>query len=245
MLELITFWSLVLAGLTREEHRARYLRKTPGEWVLDLCGLAVQGALIPFLQMAFVVVGLQTFVPDVDGILKFSTAPWLVGFLLNFVVVDYFYYWNHRLLHLPRFWSVHRVHHSVTEMDVLGTSRNTLWSSFLIIYLWCNGALVFLLHEPAGFIAGAAVTASLDLWRHSSLGPTSGGRWEKWLGGWLVLPQDHAKHHGNGTTFGNYGANLCIWDKIHGTFLPRGEGGEQLGIPTRLSVTKQLLWPFS
>ena len=244
MLELLTFWMLVLIGLTRKAQRTGYLRKSSAAWVLDVSGLMVQGALIPFLQMALVVVVLKRTLPDAEGILAFSAAPWVMGFLLNFVAVDYLYYWNHRLFHHARWWPIHRVHHSVTEMDVLGTSRNTLWSSFLIVYLWLNGLMVFLLREPAGYLAGAAITASLDLWRHSNLGPRSGGIWERWLGGLLVLPQDHAAHHADTEYFGNYGANLCVWDKMHGTFLRRGKATRRLGIPTRLSVAKQLLWPF-
>lgn len=244
MLELLTFWILVLAGLTRKTQRDGYLHKTRAAWILDISGLIVQGALIPVLQMGIVVAGLRTYAPEFAGILKLSGAPWLLGFLLNFIVVDYLYYWNHRLFHHPWGWSLHRVHHSVTEMDVMGTSRNTLWTSFLIVYLWCNGLLVFLLDAPGGYIAGAATTASLDLWRHSTLGPVPGGRWEKCLGWLFVLPQDHAAHHADRTIFGNYGANLCLWDKAHGTFLNRGETVERLGVATRLSVTKQLLWPF-
>ena len=79
-----------------------------------------------------------------------------------------------RLLHSRWLWPAHRVHHTMTEMDVLGTSRNSVWSSALIVYLWVNGAVLYLLNDPTWFAAGAAVTAALDLWRHSPLTPRRG-----------------------------------------------------------------------
>lgn len=245
MLELAAFWFLVSARVLNAKTRAAYFMKTPADWLLDLSGLVVQGAVIPLLQVGVVAAGLAVAFPAYRGTLELPGHPWFVGFLLNFIVVDYLYYWNHRLLHQRRFWPLHQVHHSLTQMDVLGTSRNTLWSSFLLIYLWVNGVLIYVLHEPGGFMAGAALTASLDLWRHSALGPTRNSRWERWLGSILILPNDHAAHHGDCSGFGNYGANLCIWDRLHATFLQRGAPLSRLGVPNQLTLLQQLLWPFS
>ena len=166
------------------------------------------------------------------------------GSSLNFVAVDYLYYWNHRLLHTRRLWPVHQVHHTVHEMDVLGTSRNTAWSSLLILYVWVNGAMLFLLAEPAGYALGAAVTASLDLWRHSELSPRAGGALDRLLGRFLVLPRHHAWHHASDEVDANFGANWTLWDRLHGTWLDRDGAPARLGVATSLPLWRQLWWPL-
>jgi sterol desaturase/sphingolipid hydroxylase (fatty acid hydroxylase superfamily) len=159
--------------------------------------------------------------------------------------VDYLYYWNHRLLHTRRLWPIHLVHHTVDEMDVLGTSRNTAWTSFFILYVWVNGAMLYLLAEPAGFAAGAALTASLDLWRHSELSPRVGGAVDRALGAVLILPRHHAWHHASDAAPGNFGANFSLWDRLHGTWIERADAPARLGVTTTLPVWRQLWWPFA
>jgi sterol desaturase/sphingolipid hydroxylase (fatty acid hydroxylase superfamily) len=169
----------------------------------------------------------------------------LFGFLLSFFIIDYFYYWNHRLLHSRQLWPVHQVHHSVREMDVVATSRNTAWSSLLILYVWVNGVALFLLAAPAGYAAGAALTAALDLWRHSEVAPRAGGVVDRLLGRVLMLPRQHAWHHATEEVAANYGANLCWWDRLHGTFVDRGAAPEKLGVTVALPLWRQLWWPFA
>ena len=36
-----------------------------------------------------------------------------------------------------------------TDMDLLGTSRNTLWASFLMIYLWVHALFIYSLQDPS------------------------------------------------------------------------------------------------
>jgi sterol desaturase/sphingolipid hydroxylase (fatty acid hydroxylase superfamily) len=117
--------------------------KSREDWILDSAGLIVQGVIIPLLQVTVITWLYSILIPLPSGSLE---VPPLIGFVLSFIIVDYLYYWNHRLLHSPLLWRVHRVHHTVTQMDVLGTSRNTLWASLLIIYLWIHTLSVSLLY---------------------------------------------------------------------------------------------------
>jgi sterol desaturase/sphingolipid hydroxylase (fatty acid hydroxylase superfamily) len=240
---LIAFWVLVLAALTRADRRRAYLQKHAGEWLLDAVGLTVQGGIVPLVQVVALAAALDHFAPAWRGALH-PPGHAVGAFVLNFVVVDYLYYWNHRLLHTRTLWPVHLVHHTMREMDVVGTARNTAWTSFLILYVWINGTLAFLLAEPAGYLAGAALTASLDLWRHSSLQPRTGGILERVLGRFLVLPRHHARHHATDSVGGNYGANFSLWDRLHGTFVDVA-GVPALGVSTELPLWRQLMWPFA
>ena len=239
----LVFSTLILGTLADRDQARQLRRKTRAEWVLDCSGLFVQGTLIPILEATAIIALYAALLPGLRGALRIPAGA---AFLLNFVVVDYLYYWNHRLLHGRRLWVIHRVHHTVRAMDVVGTSRNTLWSSFFILYLWVNALFAYLLADPTPFLLGAAVTAMLDLWRHSALGPRPGSWLERLLAPVLVLPADHAWHHGRDTVDQNFGANLKLWDRLHGTLHPWDGDADlpALGVPSELDLVRSLLWPF-
>lgn len=236
----IAFSLLLLWTIAASTRRSRILAKPWQDWLLDVSNLSVQGTLIPWLQTGLLFLLYQRTFPE--GARQSLPLGLVGGFVLNFVVVDYVYYWNHRLLHSSRLWPAHKVHHTVTDMDVFATSRNTIWTSFLICYLWLNSIFLFLLDRPEGYLLGAALSASLDLWKHSEL------RLWPWLEGALslvfILPRDHAWHHGRDELYGNYGANLKIWDQLHGTWHASKENPPSLGLDESLSLTRKLLWPF-
>ncbi|NJL11283.1 MAG: sterol desaturase family protein, partial [Calothrix sp. SM1_7_51] len=163
---------------------------------------------------------------------------------LSFIFVDYLYYWNHRLFHTDWLWFVHQVHHTVTVMDVLGTSRNTLWTSFLIIYLWIHSLFIYLLSDPSWYIFGVSLTCALDLWRHSRIAPEPTSLIYKLISEWLTLPQDHAQHHCSDNGGANYGANFKIWDKIHSTYRTNNDLPESLGTKSNLSIIQKLFLPI-
>lgn len=246
---------LVFAGLmgltiAHPAGRSRLWTKSRGDWLLDGLGLFVQGVLIPLLQVTVVYWLVHFLLPQHQGCLY---LPAIVAFFLSFVAIDYLYYWNHRWLH-SQLWPLHQVHHTLTVMDVLGTSRNTLWSSFFIIYLWLHALFLYLLHDPTAYLVGVSLTSALDLWRHSQF--RLDGLPYYWLSPWLILPQDHAQHHaresGSHNYSGNYGANLKLWDRLHGTY-HSDEGSEDifdqtnggLGYETNLTLCQKLIYPFS
>ena len=106
MIVFITFWLLVIITLALASARRSAFERTAAEWALDASGLFVQGALIPALQITLGYALMNLIAPSAKGALALS--PWL-SFLLNFVAVDYLYYWNHRLLHTQRFWQTSKL----------------------------------------------------------------------------------------------------------------------------------------
>jgi sterol desaturase/sphingolipid hydroxylase (fatty acid hydroxylase superfamily) len=233
LLIVATFWGRSGWQLLHQRQRS--------SWILDTIGLFVQGFVIPILQVVVLGKLYGWLLPGWQGTIVVSPV---LGFLLNFVAIDYLYYWNHRSLHGKALWPLHQVHHSVTAMDVLGTSRNTLWTSFLIVYLWLNGLFVYLLDDPTWYLLGVSVTAALDLWRHSrfTIGQETG--LYRWLSPWLMLPQDHCWHHGSASLGCNFGANLKVWDRLHGTGVAGEDVPEDLGVTVDLSLVRQLVFPF-
>ena len=236
---LITFWLLIALSLRLPQGWQRLCSKSIADWLLDVCGLVMQGIVIPALQIGLLYQGLNNLLPQWNSCLPLSS---FTGFLTCTVLIDYAYYWNHRWLHGVA-WPIHKVHHTVTQLDVLSSSRNSLWSSFFILYLWVHTLMVYLLNDPSGYLWGVSLTAMLDLWRHSRLGPKANSGWYRWLSPWLVLPQDHALHHSHAHDC-NFGANLKVWDRLHGTARKTEHFPKKLGIKTTLSFWQKLLYPF-
>jgi sterol desaturase/sphingolipid hydroxylase (fatty acid hydroxylase superfamily) len=241
VLVFVVFWGLAIATFWGRSGWQLLLQRSRSSWILDTIGLFVQGFVIPILQVVVIGKLYGWVLPGWQGTIVLSPV---LGFSLNFVAIDYLYYWNHRLLHGKALWPLHQVHHSVTAMDVLGTSRNTLWTSFLIVYLWVNGLFVYLLADARGYLLGVSVTAALDLWRHSRFTIGWETRLYRWLSPWLMLPQDHCWHHGRALLGCNFGANLKVWDRLHGTDLEREDAPEDLGVAVDLPLVRQLVFPL-
>lgn len=238
----ISFFSLITWTISDEFSRNQLKLKSREDWLIDSIGLTIQGIFIPLLQATLVYWLYQNLLPNQQGDLKLSP---ILTFFLSFIIVDYLYYWNHRLLHSRVFWQLHQVHHTVTQMDVLGTSRNTVWTSLLIIYLWIHTLFLYLLADPTGYLLGVSLTSALDLWRHSRLMISANIWLYRFMSPWLILPQDHAWHHCSEFPHTNYGANLKIWDKLHGTYYESTELPSVIGVPISLTLSQKLFFPFS
>ena len=235
------FAILLTLTVTNKQQFAKLIKKSREDWILDTVGLGFQGIIIPLLQITVVYQIYNYLLPNYH---QSWNLPPLIAFLLSFVLVDYLYYWNHRLLHSRWLWRLHLVHHTVTEMQVLGTSRNTLWTSFFIIYLWVHALFIYLLQNPTWYIAGVTLTCALDLWRHSAIAPTRNSLLYRLISNWLILPQDHAWHHARGVVACNYGANLKLWDKLHCTYYECDRLPDLLGVKINLTLFQKLFFPF-
>jgi sterol desaturase/sphingolipid hydroxylase (fatty acid hydroxylase superfamily) len=64
----------------------------------------------------------------VDGLSRFSlqldSGSVVLDIVIYLLVVTFFDYWSHRLLHTKLFWPLHRFHHSATEFNSLTVYRN-------------------------------------------------------------------------------------------------------------------------
>lgn len=237
------FLLLAILTLVVPAERTHCLARSRHEWLLDCAGLLMQGVVIPFLQMALVYRGLVILAPSLHSSVD---IPGWASFALNFIGVDYLYYWNHRLLHQPRLWPMHMVHHGAKRLDFVVTSRNTLWTPFFIVYLWMNGLMIFLLKEPQWYVLGASLSAGLDLWRHTRFSPPVQSAFFRSLHRIFIFPIDHAWHHSTDVYNVNFGANLKLWDQLHGTLWEKEDSGQipEVGAPHSLTLAQQVLWPF-
>ncbi len=224
LLILAVFWIIVTWSLLNKIRLRKMLSRARGLWALDLAGLMIHGAVVPLFQSLIIFGALKLIWPIGEGLL---TLPRWISFFVAFVVVDYAYYWNHRLLHQKKLWRFHAVHHSGQVFDVFTTSRNSALTTFLILYVWFNGIMFFLLSNREAYIWGVAVSNALDLLRHSGI-----AKWPRFAPfTWFISPRDHAWHHSEDMSDVNFGGNLNIWDRIHGTYHGSENLPHQIGAP--------------
>lgn len=234
----LTFSALTIIGLLNEENRTATLSRSKDEWTADMAGLFIQGVMIPAIPFLAVPL-LYEFFPSFGGKIEIHA---FLQFLLSFVLIDYFYYWNHRIFHKRHYWFIHRMHHSSRHLDIFATSRNSVITSFLFVYIWSEILAMFLLKDATPFMLGLGLTFALDLWRHSGIKQPA---LIHSLFGWaLILPEQHVLHHSLVGRNKNFGANLSWWDKLHGTFSNTEVKNRELERKSNRSVWQDLFTPW-
>ncbi len=235
-LPLLSF--LALFGLERWRPLGRQ-RATAGDWLLNGSGLLVQGAVIPVLALWLGHL-LASALPAWNGVIP-GTAT---AFLLNIVGLDLLYYLQHRWFHGGG-WALHRTHHSATQLGAWVSARNALAAQPLFVYLVPAAFLSLLCADKTAWFAGAMLTASLDLWRHSAIrwpaGWARAGRWARRV---LITPAAHHLHHAQNAPPRNFGANLAVWDRLFGTYAEPADYPQRYGVDTGLPAWRQLLLPW-
>ncbi len=233
----LTFSTLTIVGLLNHDGRERTLSRSLDEWTVDLSGLFIQGVIIPAFPFLMVPLLSEIF-PFLSGKLD---LPWLLQILISFVLIDYLYYWNHRIFHRKNLWHIHRLHHSSRSLDVFATSRNSLITSFLFVYVWAQILGMFLLRDSLPFMLGLGLTYALDLWRHSGIQHSES--FNRFVGQFLILPQQHVLHHSLQGRNKNYGANFNVWDKLHGTYSNEYVQNKNLEKISGKNIWKELIFP--
>ena len=225
------FW--LAAGLVffNRDTRREMLARPFSIWILDIVGLTIHGVLVPVFQYYIIFKSMDYLVPEYRSSIVIHPT---IGFLFSFVFIDYLYYWNHRILHTGFFWRFHHLHHSGESFDVFTTSRNSAITTLLIVYIWMNGACIFLIQDRGGFALGVLLSNLLDLWRHSRI-----GFWGRFFPFSIFCsPSDHSWHHSRDVYGRNFGGNFIIWDKIHGTFYANRELPKKFG----LALPTETIW---
>lgn len=149
---------------------------------------------------------------------RMSETGWT--FLVTFLVVDFAYYWYHRLSHeVPLLWAIHHAHHSSPWMNLTTAVRLNWIGKFLSPLFF---APLVLLGLPATF-----VTASLaiGLLYQFPLHTRAIGRLGRFEGTVLNTPSAHRVHHGSNARYidRNYAGVFIIWDRLFGTYHPEDE----------------------
>ncbi|KAJ9249447.1 hypothetical protein DTO207G8_6714 [Paecilomyces variotii] len=153
------------------------------------------------------------------------------------IILDFWFYWYHRLMHdIPWLWKYHRTHHLTKHpnplltlyadfeqevFDIVGIPLMTFFTMKVMgfpigFYEWwvCNMYVVW--SELAGH-SGLRLIAQ----------PPSTLSWLLKYFNCELLIEDHDLHHRKGWRKShNYGKQTRLWDRIFGTCYPRIEGTE-------------------
>lgn len=148
---------------------------------------------------------------------KLSTVsigqPALYWFCL-FILLDFQFYWLHRLEHFCRlFWAVHVTHHSSENMNVTVAFRSSVFQPLYRFVFFLP--LAFLGFQPMDILFMYSVMQFWTLFVHTELVDRLGV-----LELFLVTPSHHRVHHASNTLYldRNMGMCLIIWDRLFGTF---------------------------
>jgi alkylglycerol monooxygenase len=136
-------------------------------------------------------------------------SPW--PFFLAIVLADFAHYSHHRLDHrVAACWAVHGVHHQPEEMNFTAAMRHA-WFSDLYSWPFYIPLPLFGVHISHFFVA----TTLLSM--HALATHTEQLRFPSF--GIFVTPRSHTLHHATNPQYldKNFGAMLCIWDKLFGT----------------------------
>lgn len=201
-------------GVTRRGYWADVISSIvngPGLTALEKLALSLVITLVPTLTH--------------DAISRWS---WWAQFGVFFLANDFLRYWFHRWYHeFNVLWRIHRVHHTVVEMDALSVFRHHIAEAIV------KNGLIFLPFRLLGvsesvIIAYSAIDIFKGFWHHANLRTYIGP-----LNYILNSPELHWWHHsveGRGN-MSNYGSILSIWDWLFGTaYWPKGEWPKEIGV---------------
>jgi sterol desaturase/sphingolipid hydroxylase (fatty acid hydroxylase superfamily) len=154
--------------------------------------------------------------------------PWWLQFGVFFLVNDFGRYWLHRWYHeFNSLWRIHRVHHTVLEMDALSSSRvHLLEGVFKYALLVLPFHLVGI--ERSVVLVYSTIDILKGFWHHANLRTCIGP-----LNYLFNSAELHWWHHSTEARGqrANYGSILSIWDLIFGTFYwPRGQWPATIGV---------------
>jgi sterol desaturase/sphingolipid hydroxylase (fatty acid hydroxylase superfamily) len=238
------FYSLSLKFIAiRQLHLLRHLGQRYGffdgdvherDGVPDVGVLRTLRSLLSVVAFRPMIGIILTYRPDLPpSSIKLAWLPIEVG--LYAVVLDFWFYWYHRLMHTTgSLWKFHRTHHLTKHPNPLLTSYADSEQEFFDIVgipLITYGTMK-LLGFPMGFYEWwicSQFVIFTELLGHSGLrmeatavSPLS---WLLRIFDMELVIEDHDLHHRKGWKQShNYGKQTRVWDRIFGTTYIRVEG---------------------
>ena len=147
-----------------------------------------------------------------------------------FILVDFAFYFEHRIDHYCRlFWAVHVTHHSSEEFNLTTGFRSSVFQPvYRFIYLTPIALLGF---TPLDIVFMYSATQTYGILVHTQYI----NKMPRWFETFFVSPSHHRVHHASNVIYldKNMGMCLIIWDKLFGSFQP--EINEE---PVKYGLTK-------
>lgn len=235
---------VAIAILERLMPHEKAWTKPDGQTLNDLLHTATLKGLGFVLSFFVVKTGASMAGAEASGLWP-GDWPLILQVALGLVVVEFGFYWAHRLAHqwMP-LWHFHAVHHSVTRLWFVNTGRFHFGDSLV--------SLAF--SQPLQYLAGAPqpvflwvgfMTMFWGLLTHCNIEMRTGP-----ISYLINTPNLHRWHHSPKIAEGNnnYGENIMLWDLLFGTwYLPKDRRPpEAIGIHETMPprFLQQIAYPF-
>ncbi|GGF63436.1 sterol desaturase family protein [Wenyingzhuangia marina] len=166
---------------------------------------------------------------------KLSFIP---SFVLAFIVLDFFEYLYHRMMHkVPFFWRFHQVHHSDRDLDITTTVREHPGESILRLVYTILMILVVGV-SPAILIVRQFIQSAINLISHITLKLPN--KLNNIVSLVFITPNTHQVHHHYELPYtdSNYGDVLSIWDHIFSTFMKKEPSEIVYGVDVNMDKEK-------
>lgn len=214
VLSIPIFFLLIGIELAIERFSHRKLYRLPDAIANLSCGITSQLSGL-FLKVLAIGVYEVLFSNFAFFQLERNWVYWIALFFL----VDFAYYWGHRMSHeINLFWGGHVVHHQSEEYNLSVALRQ---SSFQTVWTFSfNLPLALLGFETLDFALMSALNTLYQFWIHTETINKLG-----FLEYFFNTPSHHRVHHGRNPKYidKNHAGTLIIWDKLFGTFQPEEE----------------------
>jgi sterol desaturase/sphingolipid hydroxylase (fatty acid hydroxylase superfamily) len=167
-----------------------------------------------------------------------------IALLLPVFAFDFFYYWFHRAQHrFDWLWRVHKVHHSIRDMNCLNSYHHVLEEVIRFPVVALPLALLLKVDAPQMIFISAFIT-SWGQYIHSDTSIHLGK-----LNGFFADNAFHRIHHSIAERHydKNFASFFSVWDKLFGTYVSPELPFPDVGLtdtPPPKSVVRYLLMPF-
>ncbi len=187
--------------------------------------------MISRLSDAFVLLGIYalyvfvqkyTSLASLEGYFLDFSAPWTgllssLSWLLAFVILDFLFYWSHRISHeINILWASHVVHHSSEEYNLSVALRQSALRNAITCLFYLPLAVLGL--PWVVFLTVDALNRLYQFWVHTKF--ISDDSIPDSFSFVFVTPSHHRVHHAVNDPYidKNYGGMFILWDRIFGTF---------------------------
>jgi alkylglycerol monooxygenase len=209
VLSIPIFFLLIGIELIVERFTHKDLYKLPDAIANLSCGITSQ---LSGLFLKILAIGVYQIIFE-NAALFILERNWLYWIAL-FLLVDFAYYWAHRMSHeINLFWGGHVVHHQSEEYNLSVALRQ---SSLQIVWTFAfNLPIALLGFSTRDFALISALNTLYQFWIHTETIGKMG-----WFEYFFNTPSHHRVHHGRNPKYidKNHAGSLIIWDKMFGTF---------------------------
>ncbi len=211
VLSIPVFFLLIGIELLVDRFTHQKLYRLPDAIANISCGITSQ---LSGLFLKIFGIGIYQFLFQNFSPLTLDNTTWWYWLAL-ILLVDFAYYWAHRMSHeINLFWGGHVVHHQSEEYNLSVALRQ---SSLQIVWTFAfNLPIALLGFKTFDFVLIAAFNTLYQFWIHTE----TIKKLPRWIEFVFNTPSHHRVHHGRNPKYidKNHAGSLIIWDRMFGTF---------------------------